>query len=273
MDLKKWRWTPVKFGCCVSLWEEEILQLSGAGADYAETGFSSLWEKSLEEVKARAAQVRDAGVSVEAMNLLFPGTLRLTGPEADVSLVDRYLEDTLPKAAVLGPKVVVFGSGGSRRVPEDFPKEEAFSQLVSLCRDHIAPAMAAYGITCCVEPLHQGECNILNTSGECFRLVEEVDRPSFRLLVDLYHFQLEGEELSSLSRYGNKLCHTHIASARNHRLIPLPGDGEPYPAFFQALRAMGYQGRMSLEGSAPQGMAQIAASLAYLRKLAEEAGL
>jgi D-psicose/D-tagatose/L-ribulose 3-epimerase len=263
----------MKLGCCTSLWEDQILELTDAGADYAEVSFSSLQDKTLEEVKTRASQLKAAGVHVEAMNVFFPGSLRLTGPQVDFTQVDRYLEENLPKAVALGTKVVVFGSGGSRRVPEDFPMEEAFSQLVTLCRDHIAPAVAAYGITCCVEPLNRRECNILNTSGECFRLVKAVDHPNFQLLVDLYHFDLEQEDLSSLSGYEGRLGHTHIASAKNERLIPLPGDGENYLAFFQTLKALGYQGRMSLEGSMPGGISQIAASLTYLRELAQKAGL
>ena len=100
----------MKLGCCASLWEDMILKLPAAGADYAEAGFSSLMGKSLDQVRARAAQLEKAGVSLESMNVLFPGDFRLTGPQADFSAVDSYLEENLPKAQALGVKVVVFGS-------------------------------------------------------------------------------------------------------------------------------------------------------------------
>ncbi|MFQ6829589.1 MAG: sugar phosphate isomerase/epimerase family protein, partial [Acutalibacter sp.] len=231
----------MKLGCCASLWEDMILKLPAAGADYAEAGFSSLMGKSLDQVRARAAQLEKAGVSLESMNVLFPGDFRLTGPQADFSAVDSYLEENLPKAQALGVKVVVFGSGGARRVPEGFPQEEAFAQLVELCREHIVPAAAAHGITCCVEPLNQKETNILTTSGECFRLVEAVNHPNLQLLVDLYHFDLEDESLSALEGYRGRLGHCHIASAQNSRLVPQPWDGQDYLPFFQALAAMGYE--------------------------------
>ena len=263
----------MKLGCCASLWEDMILKLPAAGADYAEAGFSSLMGKSLDQVRARAAQLEKAGVSLESMNVLFPGDIRLTGPQADFSAVDSYLEENLPKAQALGVKVVVFGSGGARRVPEGFPQEEAFAQLVELCREHIAPAAAAHGITCCVEPLNQKETNILTTSGECFRLVEAVNHPNLQLLVDLYHFDLAQEPLSEIADYRGHLLHTHIASAANSREIPMPGDGENYAAFFQALKNIGYTGRMSLEGNISQGLPQIKTSLSYLKSLAQEAGL
>ena len=263
----------MKLGCCASLWEDMILKLPAAGADYAEAGFSSLMGKSLDQVRARAAQLEKAGVSLESMNVLFPGDIRLTGPQADFSAVDSYLEENLPKAQALGVKVVVFGSGGARRVPEGFPQEEAFAQLVELCREHIAPAAAAHGITCCVEPLNQKETNILTTSGECFRLVEAVNHPNLQLLVDLYHFDLAQEPLSEIADYRDHLLHTHIASATNSREIPMSGDGENYAAFFQALKNIGYTGRMSLEGNISQGLPQIKTSLSYVKSLAQEAGL
>ena len=128
----------MKLGCCASLWEDMILKLPAAGADYAEAGFSSLMGKSLDQVRARAAQLEKAGVSLESMNVLFPGDFRLTGPQADFSAVDSYLEENLPKAQALGVKVVVFGSGGARRVPEGFPQEEAFAQLAETAKKALA---------------------------------------------------------------------------------------------------------------------------------------
>ena len=251
----------MKFGCCVSLWEDLIFHLPQAGCQYAEGGFSSLADKSLDQVRTRAAQLEKAGVRLETMNVLFPGDFHLTGPQADFAAVDNYLEENLPKAQALGVSLVVFGSGGARRVPEGFPQEEAFAQLTELCREHIAPAMGAFGITCCVEPLNRQETNILATSEEGFRLVEAVNHPNFQLLVDLYHFDLEGESLSALESYRGRLGHCHIASAQNSRLLPQPWDGQDYLPFFQTLAAMGYEGRLSLEGDTRGGLSQIRSSL------------
>ena len=257
----------MRFGCCVSLLDDTILRLPQAGADYAETGFSTLRDLSLAQCRERAQALEEAGVPVPVMNLLFPGDLALVGPRADLPAVEDYLDQGLEKAALFGVKKLVFGSGGARRVPEGFPKEAAWEQLLALCREAIAPRMEQRGMVCCIEPLNQGECNLLNTCREGFALVREVDRPSIRLLVDLYHFDLEGEARSSLLDYGPALAHAHIASAKNHRRPPLPGDGEDYGEFFSTLRKLGYQGRVSLEGDLSGGGEQIQASLAYLRGL------
>lgn len=128
-------------------------------------------------------------------------------------------------------------------------------------------------MVCCLEPLQRGECNILTSSQEAFQLVQAVGRPGVQLLVDLFHFDLEQEPLSVISRYQGHLGHCHIASARNHRLLPQPWDGEDYLPFFQALQSIGYTGRLSLEGDTRGGLHQIASSLAYVKELARQAGL
>ena len=48
-------------------------------------------------------------------------------------------------------------------------------------------------------------------------------------------------------------------------------DGQDYLPFFQALAAMGYEGRLSLEGDTRGGLPQIRSSLAYLRQLTGKA--
>ena len=215
----------MRFGCCVSLLDDTILRLPQAGADYAETGFSTLRDLSLAQCRERAQALEEAGVPVPVMNLLFPGDLALVGPRADLPAVEDYLDQGLEKAALFGVKKLVFGSGGARRVPEGFPKEAAWEQLLALCREVIAPRMEQRGMVCCIEPLNQGECNILNTCAEGFRLAQAVDRPGVRLLVDLYHFDLEEEPRPSLEQYRGYLCHAHIASAKNGASSPCPGTG------------------------------------------------
>ncbi len=257
----------MKIGCCVSLFHDAVFTLSELGVDYAEIGLSELSLHSGEEISERAERLSEAGVPCLAGNVLFPGELALTGPHTELSAISEYLGATLEKAALLGVRTVVFGSGGSRRAPEGFPREAAWEQLRGLCAELLSPALQKHGMTCCIEPLNRRECNILNTSEECACLVREVGKPNIRLLVDLYHFDLEREPLSVLAGYGDILAHAHIASAKNGRALPKEGDGEDYAAFFQALRSIGYSGSLSLEGSVSGTFEDcIAESAAYVRK-------
>ena len=119
----------MRFGCCVSLLDDTILRLPQAGADYAETGFSTLRDLSLAQCRERAQALEEAGVPVPVMNLLFPGDLALVGPRADLPAVEDYLDQGLEKAALFGVKKLVFGSGGARclRASPKRPPGSSFS--------------------------------------------------------------------------------------------------------------------------------------------------
>lgn len=260
----------MQIGCCYSLSKENARWLKAAGSAYLEGGFSSLAALSAEEARTLAEEVT-AVLPVPVMNLMFPGELKLVGESVNYAAIDCYLEETLEKAVRFGTKKVVFGSGGPRRVPEGFSHEIAFRQLVTLCREHIAPAFERHGMVCCVEPLNRRECNILTTSGEVFRLVQAVDHPAVRLLIDLYHFDLEQEPLACIENYRGAVGHVHIASAKNARALPKPGDSEDYAAFFAVLKKAGYDGLVSLEGTAPdlstaEGINALAGNIAYLKQ-------
>ncbi len=259
----------MKIGCCLPLFDDRILLLRELGADYAEIGLSQIAERPIGEIRERAEALREAGVACLSANLLFPGSLRLTGENADHEAAAAYLETALPKAALLGVRTVVFGSGGTRAVPEGFSREKAWKQLRALCANVIAPAAAKNGMICCIEPLGLRECNILNTCAETAKLVREVDAPEIRLLVDLYHFDQVGEDRRSLSGYRGLLRHAHIASAKNGRDLPKPGDGEDYTEFFDALRGAGYEGNVSLEGNMEGRFEEtVRRSVAYLKTFA-----
>ena len=104
-----------------------------------------------------------------------------------------YVKKAFARLNRLGVKILCFGSGGARRVPEGFPKEEAFKQLVDFGK-RIAPEARAQGITVVIEPLRRQETNIINTAGEGLALVKAVNDPNFELLIDFYHLASEKED-------------------------------------------------------------------------------
>lgn len=256
----------MKLGYCTSFTDDLFLAQHQLGADYVECGLSQIAACPEDVFQDRIKAMEKAAISCKAANVLFPGELSLTGPSVQEEEIACYLDKAFRRAQRLGVKTVVFGSGGARRIPEDFPRDKAWQQLLHLCRDILGPAAKTYGITCCIEPLNRKECNILNTCAESFRLVQEANHPNVQLLMDLYHFDVEQEPLSSLTRYGSHLQHLHIASAKNNRAQPREGDGEDYPALFSALQQLHYQGKLSIEANLVGDPAKaIAESLAFLR--------
>ena len=109
--------------------------------------------------------------------------------------------------------------------------------------------MRKYGITCAIEPLRSAECNVITTAARGYEICKLADVSEVRLLVDLYHFDTEGEERSSILDYKGYLQHIHVASAKNDRYYPTADDGVNYKEFFNLLRKSEYKNmRISLEG-------------------------
>jgi sugar phosphate isomerase/epimerase len=252
--------TPI--GVCLDASRFEAAR--AAGFDYVEINASKVAALPDEEFAQLARQVDGLGIPVAAANSFIPGTIKLVGPVVDEKAQQDYVGRCLQRLKRLGVKVVVLGSGGARRVPDGFPREQAFDQLVAFCR-RIAPVARENAITIAIEPLRRQETNILNTAREGLKLVEAVDRPEIRLLVDYYHLSEENEDPAAIVDAAKVLVHAHIANPKG-RVYPLSIDESNYAAFFANLCKAGYAGRLSVEASTTDFEGQAPKSIAMLRQ-------
>jgi sugar phosphate isomerase/epimerase len=135
-------------------------------------------------------------------NVLFPGTLKIAGPEVEEKKVLDYLQAVLVRAREAGVKHLILGSGGARKLPDDYDKEKANADFAVLCRK-MATAAKAKGITIILENLNSTETNFLNKLSEAAAVVRAVDHPSFRLNADIYHMLKEGESPDEIRKAGS----------------------------------------------------------------------
>jgi len=162
----------------------------------------------------------------------------------------------------------VFGSGGSRRVPEGFERRQASEQLAG----HLArwgPIAAEAGVILVIEPLNKGETNIINTVDEGAELARRVGHPNVRLLADTYHMATDGDPPEAIRRAGELIAHVHCAEAAGR--VPVGFGGEDHRPYFRALKDIGYDGRVSIEASFDDLAAQLPAAVAKLRQQIESA--
>ncbi|MGI6367151.1 MAG: sugar phosphate isomerase/epimerase family protein [Anaerolineae bacterium] len=212
--------------------------------DYLELAFSTGLAPLVEDADfaETMAMLKDLPMPVRACNNFVAPQVKLVGPAVEQDTVRRYLERGFSRAEALGVERVVFGSGGARRVPESFSREAAWEQLVAFCR--LCSEYAYPGLVIAIEPLNQGECNILNTFVEGLALARDVDRPNVGILADIYHMELESEPVSVLPQGADILAHVHLADSG--RLYP--GSGSyPLREMFAVLHENGYRQRASVE--------------------------
>jgi sugar phosphate isomerase/epimerase len=235
-----------------------------AGFDYVELSTTEIASLSDADFDQAAARVRQVGLPVPATNLFLPAALKVTGPAIDRDQQMAHVKKAFDRLAKLGTQIVVFGSGGARHVPDGFPKDEAFQQLVDFGR-RIAPEARARGITVTIEPLRRQETNIINSAAEGLRLVEAINDPNFQLMVDFYHLASEQEDPSIIQRASAHIRHLHMANPAG-RVFPRKWDEFDYAPFFAALQKIGYDKRISVEASTQDFSTDAPLAIALLRR-------
>lgn len=234
----------MRFGLCTSD-PDLIARLPDLGYDYAEIGARALlpFEDAGAFALARA-RLLGTGVPIEALSGFVPGTVKVVGPDVDADAARRYLETTIGRAAEVGVRVINWGSAESRRVPNGWPMSRAWAQLEQAAA-LVADLADRAGITVVVEAVNPRETNILYYLTDALNLVETIDRPSLKLIVDWYHCVKQNEPIEHIARVAPAIAHTHT-SDDDRRFPALEGGWDQRP-FLRALRDVGYDGRLSFE--------------------------
>ena len=238
-----------------------------AGFDFIEFPLSALASLSEDDFDQVIAALKRSGLPCEACNLFFPGSLRLTGPEVDKDKTRAYMEAALNRAEKVGAQVVVFGSGGARKVPDGFSIEQAWVQLVEMLR--VAGEISArHGITIAIEHLNSAETNVINTAAEGYSLAKLAGHPNVGLLLDIYHLVKEGEDFGIAMTARGMLSHAHFAES-GQRGFPAAAD-QTMRAFMDALKGANYTGRLSLEAGYTDFQSEAPLAVEVMRALAAD---
>lgn len=255
----------MKFGVCGG--PDIGLIAREAGYDYFEWSVGGLLHPREDEGAFEQAltQAQAVGLSFPVLNVFIPGDLKITGPDVNLNLLEDYVSLAFKRASIAGIEMIVFGSGGARRIPDGFDRGVATQQLISFGK-MLSPIAQQFNVTVVVEPLNQTETNVLNTVEEAAQLVMAVDHPNFKLLVDGYHWAKDNDNEDSIFNYIDLIQHTHIATIDGRR-PPRPDDD--CEAFLLTLLKAGYDGRISIEGKIDQPDQELLLALSTMRKLLE----
>lgn len=234
----------VRLGICSSI--ENIEIIAEVGYSYIETAVNSMVELTQDEFEKYLEKVNSSKINIEACNGLFPGNIKLVGDELDYDQVKKYISDALDRVSQLGVDIVVFGSGGSRRIPEGYDRIKAKEQFIKVIKI-VGEEASKYNITIVLEPLNKAETNLLNSVREGLELVKEVAHPNIKLLADYYHMRRESENLNILNDATAYIKHCHIAHGQT-RQYPSSEDKDKYAEFIKLLNQNKYEGRISIEG-------------------------
>ena len=163
-----------------------------------------------------------------------------------------YLDSCLEIASELGAGFVAgpmySAVGKARLVAPEQRKVEwdlAVSNLRKVCR-----RAGEFGLDLAIETLNRFETDLINTSEDLMRLIEDINEPQAKAVLDGFHLNIEEPDLeSAIRRVGDKLIHVQVSE--NYR--GTPGTGQTnWAAWKRGLEAINYRGTISIESFTPQ---------------------
>ena len=235
----------MKFGVCCG--EDKFESVAGAGYDYLEFPFCRFSAMTDEEFRLFSLKLKDCGLKSEACNSFFTPDIKLIGEDVNLLNIESYVKKGMERAAAAGCEVAVIGSGGARRIPENFDPikaKEQFCEILELC-GNIA---GSYNIKIAIEPLNAGETNFINTVADGIDICRSVSNSNVGVLADFYHIYKSKETLEAVESAGDLLFHVHLARPDDDRGIPYePSDMEACIKWNEALNKCGYNKIISFE--------------------------
>lgn len=251
----------LKLGCCIpgasfmpegiaSVKDETLSELRDgchtiidAGFDYAEVGVGMIMRLNDDDFEAAVCDC----MPLRAANSFIPPELKIVANDAlsvGSPLMD-YLEKAFYRMSRLGIEIVVFGSGGARRIPDGMSREdglEYIKKFLTVC----GKLGDKYNVTVAIEPLRALECNAVNFTFEGERLADAVSHPRVAYLADAFHMAEGGEPADALEHAHSLPVHIHVSEAPD-RSCPGCHGGEYLTAFAKSLLSTDYDGMVSVE--------------------------
>jgi hydroxypyruvate isomerase len=234
----------MRYSACVELLFHEaqdvadrIRAASAAGLEAVE-----FWSWSDKDRPAIKAALAETGLALAG--ILCEPIACITDPDRHPAFLEG-VRASLAVAHELGAPVLIAQAGEDR---VGVPREAQHAALVRVFRE-AADILGGSGVVLAVEPLndrvdHPGY--YLTSTVEGLDIVDEVDRPEVRLLYDIYHSAMMGEQIDDvLDGRLDRVVHVHLADTQ--------GRGEPgsgaldWQARLDWLAAHGYQGFVGLE--------------------------
>ncbi len=138
----------------------------------------------------------------------------------------------------------------------------------------IMPTAEDLGVTYSFEVVNRYEQFLFNTAAEGIEFCEMVDSPNAKLLIDVYHMNIEEDNMMDairLTAKSGRFGHFHVGET--NRRIPGNGRGQmPWTEIFATLKDVGYQEYITMESFVLMGC-QTALNVSVWRDLSKGADL
>lgn len=247
----------------------QIQQIEEAGFDAAELDICELVAMSDAEFQAFCNTAKNTNLSFEIFSGLFPLSMRIYEEDFDETYWLSHVRLGASRAEKLGAKMIPFGAGKCRSIPEGCADPEACKKKLRNFVESVCQVLKPYDITLIIEPLGPANSNYLNTLEEVGKFIREINMDNCKMMCDLRHMVKNRETLDELWKYKKDIRHAHIDYPKGtERLFPQKCDDYDYGPYIQSLCGMKYEGIVTIEATAYQDFQiEAKASGTYLKQL------
>ena len=152
------------------------------------------------------------------------------------------VQEFIDCAAKLHARVTIGSIKGNIRPDEDYDQH---MDILGHALKRIDTYAGEKGVVILLEATNRYENNVLNNAKQIAGLIRQYQLYNTQILLDAFHMNIEEQSLlDSLDDAGDLLGHIHFAD--NNRRYPGAGCF-PFAAFADKIRAIGYEGMLSVE--------------------------
>lgn len=223
--------------------EESLKKASNLGFDGVELFTRTGADVNANELRQRLNfyGLELAAVGTGAGKVLQGLTLTDPNPEIRQKALD-YIAEMIDFGAQFGAPAIIGSMQGN--IPAGHTKEEALDLLAKGLSELGKRAKSA-GVSLIYEPLNRYESNLMNTLQAGSEFLEKYQLEGIVLLADLFHMNIEEEDLAeSLSKNAKNISHVHFADSNRRPMGFGHTDMKPIA---MALKDSGYTGFVSAE--------------------------
>lgn len=264
----------MKLGVSTWLWQSRLSNddlrrlaphVAGMGFDLIEIPIDAVAQMDYGEA---GRIVRDNGLSVTVCAAMGPGRDLIHPEEATRRDGMTYVKACIDASEAVGSDHVIgplYSSVGRCWKMTADERERDTELLVGQLRE-LSDYARDRGVLLCVEPLNRFETSFMNLASQAVEVVDRVDRPACRILLDVFHLGIEEKDPGEAIRTaGHRLAHVHVSE--NDR--GTPGTGHlPWPDIAAALHDVAFDGPIVIETFSEQNET-IARAASIWRPLAE----
>lgn len=236
----------MKFGCCASV--KLYDKVAEAGFDYIEVPGGELAELTEEEFEAVKEHILAGPIPCTAVNAYAKAEPKMVGDECDDEKTRAYAAHIMARASQLGVKTVGIGAPGIRKLPEGYDSKKAWEQGRRFL-EITAEEAEKFGITLLFESIHKYACQFVNHMDEAYRMVEELNLPNVKLVMDYYHMKPMGDDIFDVEKYMKYVAHLHYSGLGENWSRPQINEDnyDELVKIFASVKALGYDGTISNE--------------------------